>query len=249
MEYDDNYSCSEDDNYSLYSDYSNSQDDFATYDDGMDSLLNICEIHFPYYTPEQISAYILSLHPNTLQTLIQGIYDYSQIKKSISYLRVELEKFHHPIKTQPQKTTPIKYTKIDYLRAAFNTWKHTEFTKYKSQLSATAIEFYPQSQSTGKAESIFHTKSATFLQSSELAYKNSITLLPKYPNKTDTMNQTNITYVTNVPSSSPNAHNITKTDDQTPSISPASTDYLPLITTNDSPESIHQLLTIDRTPI
>jgi hypothetical protein len=61
------------------------------------------------------------------------------------------------------------------------------------------------------------------------------------------MNQTNITYVTNVPRSSPNAHNIIKTDDQTPSISPVSTDYLPLTATNDSPESIHQFLTIDRT--
>ena len=118
-----------------------------------------------------------------------------------------------------------------------------------SQLSEKAKEFYPQSQSTGKVEPTFHTKIATFPQSSELSYKNSATLLQKYPNKTDATKQTNITFVTTMLSISPNAHNTTQTDDLIPSISSDSTNYSPTTTTNDSPESIHQLFTIDKTPL
>ena len=112
MKYADDYSCSEDKNYSLYSDYLNSQDHFSNYDDGMDSLLNICEIHFPHYTPEEISAYICSLHPNTLQTLIQGIYDYSLIKNTISSLRLELKKFHQPNKNQTGKKPQLNIQRL-----------------------------------------------------------------------------------------------------------------------------------------
>ena len=52
-----------------------------------------------------------------------------------------------------------------------------------------------------------------------------------------------------MPRTSPNADNTTQTDDLISGISPASTDYPPPPTTNDSPEAIHQLLTIDKTPI
>jgi len=91
----------------------------------MDSLLNICEIHFPHYTSEEISTYIRSLHQNTLQTIIQGIYDYSQIKNTICYLRLELGKFHqtYNLNLNEGRNLPIKYINADYLAAAFKIWK------------------------------------------------------------------------------------------------------------------------------
>ena len=98
-------------------------------------------------------------------------------------------------------------------------------------------------------EPTFHTKIATFPQSSELSYKNSATLLQKYSNKTDATKQTNITFVTTMLSISPNAHNTTQTDDLIPSISSDSTNYSPTTITNDSPKSIHQLFTIDKTSL
>jgi hypothetical protein len=48
--------------------------------------------------------------------------------------------------------------------------ENSELTKITSQLSATVKEFYPQSQSTSKVEPTFHTKIATFPQSSGLEY-------------------------------------------------------------------------------
>ena len=122
MDYDDDYLYSEDENHSIYSEDSESQDNFSPYDAEMDSLVNLCELHFSHYTLDEISAYICSLHPSTLQTLIHEAYDPSQIKNTISYLRLELENFYRP-KTNnlnSNKIIPMKYSKTDYIRAAFN---------------------------------------------------------------------------------------------------------------------------------
>ena len=110
MDYEDDNSYSEDEDYSIYSDYADSQENFSSYDPEIDALVNLCELHFSQYTPDEISAYICSLHPSTLQTLINGAYDHSLIKTTISSLRTELENFHR-LKTNSLnfgKTIPTK---------------------------------------------------------------------------------------------------------------------------------------------
>ena len=94
MDYDDDYLYSEDENHSICSEDTKSQDNFPPYDAEMDSLVNLYELHFSHYTPDEISAYMCSLHPSTLQTLINGAYDHSLIKDTIFSLRTELENFH-----------------------------------------------------------------------------------------------------------------------------------------------------------
>ena len=158
MDYEDNNSYSEDEYSSIYSDDTESEDNFSPYDAEMDSLVNICELHFSHYTPDEISAYICSLNPSILQTLIHGAYDHSQIKHTISYLRLELENFPRPKTNNLNYGKPklTKYSKTDYLSAAFKFWKNLKPTNKTSQLPATAKEFYPKTL-TGKVEPNFHT--------------------------------------------------------------------------------------------
>ena len=196
MDYEDDNSYSEDEDYSIYSDYAESQENFSSYDAEIDALVNLCEIHFSQYTPDEISTYICSLHPSTLQTFIHGAYDHSLIKNTISSLRMELENFYRP-KTyhlNSEKTIPTKYTKTDYLSAAFKLWKNSKLANKASQLSAIAVEFQPQFQkTTGKVEPNFHTKIPLIqTQLLPVSYCNKRALLPQSePNQTVSTKQTN----------------------------------------------------------
>jgi len=244
MEFDDDYSSSELENYSIYSDDSDYQDDFSPHDGEMDSLLNICEIHFPNYTPEQISAYVCSLHQNTLQTIIQGIYEYSQIRNTISHLRSELENFHSPKNTNliPDKTTPTKFSKTDYLRVAFKFWKNSKSISKTSQLSATAKEFYPELPIlTGKVESNLRIKiPSTPTSPLPEAYNKNNTIPPNTEPHQIYLKQDIHSFVTTESSTSPKLQKTTKLGGLIPNTSILFTHYSQQTKINNRSKSNNQ---------
>ena len=101
MEYEDDYSYSEDDQYSNYDNYSFYSDDCqeehqttsSFSEEQIASFDNLLQSHFSQYTPEEISAYIRSLETTTLINLIQNSTVPHLIKSSINFLQTELDQF------------------------------------------------------------------------------------------------------------------------------------------------------------
>ena len=101
MEYEDDYSYSEDDQYSNYDNYSFYSDDCqeehqttsSFSEEQIASFDKLLQSHFSQYTPEEISAYIRSLETTTLINLIQNSTVPHLIKSSINFLQTELDQF------------------------------------------------------------------------------------------------------------------------------------------------------------
>ena len=101
MEYEDDYSYSEDDQYLNYDNYSIYSDDFqeeqqtisSFSEEQIDSFDKLLQLHFCQYTPEEISTYIRSLETVTLITLIHNSIDPNLIKSSITFIQTELDQF------------------------------------------------------------------------------------------------------------------------------------------------------------
>jgi hypothetical protein len=155
MEYEDDYSYSEDNQYSNYENYSiysndfqvEHQANFSFSEEQIDSFDKLLQLHFSQYTPEEISTYIRSLETITLITLIRNSTDPHLIKSSITFLQTELDQFFHSRK-RGINTSHITNTE---------NLKFINYTKSVPQQSALGNESkFKCSITPGKVEPFFH---------------------------------------------------------------------------------------------
>ena len=137
MEYEDDYSYSEDDQYSNYDNYSFYSDDCqeehqttsSFSEEQIASFDKLLQSHFSQYTPDEISAYIRSLETTTLIHLIQNSTVPHLIKSSINFLQTELDQFFQREGTKTFDITTPKNSKSS------NHTKPAKEIKSKSSIS------------------------------------------------------------------------------------------------------------------